>query len=101
MKKWRYKVIMALISLTSLSLLIVFFDNHYRIIKGYLFAVILIVAGYIDIRTKTIPDYIHVLIIIVGLINIDLMESILGLIIVPLPLFIMACIREKVLVVVI
>jgi leader peptidase (prepilin peptidase)/N-methyltransferase len=65
------------------------------IIKGYLFALILIVAGYIDIKTKTIPDYIHVLIIIVGLINIDLVESLIGLIIVPLPFFIMAWLKEN------
>jgi leader peptidase (prepilin peptidase)/N-methyltransferase len=65
------------------------------IIKGYLFVAILIVAGYIDIKTKTIPDYIHVLIIIVGLINIDLVESLIWLVIVPLPFFIMACLKEN------
>jgi leader peptidase (prepilin peptidase)/N-methyltransferase len=64
------------------------------IIKDFSFAIILIVAGYIDIKTKTIPDYIHVLIIIVGLINIDVFQSVIGLIIVPLPFFIMACFKE-------
>ena len=65
------------------------------IIKDFSFAIILIVAGYIDIKTKTIPDYIHVLIIIVGFINIDLLDSIIGLIIVPLPFFITACLKEN------
>jgi leader peptidase (prepilin peptidase)/N-methyltransferase len=65
------------------------------IIKDVSFAIILIVAGYIDIKTKTIPDYIHVLIIIIGFINIDLLDSIIGLIIVPLPFFITACLKEN------
>jgi len=68
---------------------------EWMIIKNFSFAIILIVAGYIDIKTKTIPDYIHVLIIIVGLINIDLVDSIIGLIIVPLPFFITACLKEN------
>jgi leader peptidase (prepilin peptidase)/N-methyltransferase len=65
------------------------------IIKGCLFAGILMIAGYIDIKTKTIPDWIHVLIILAGLIEIDLMESMIGFIIVPLPFFIMACLKEN------
>lgn len=65
------------------------------IIKGFLFAGILIVAGYSDIKTKTIPDWIHILIFLAGFININLMESMIGLIIVPLPFFIMACFKEN------
>jgi len=65
------------------------------IIKGCLFAGILMIAGYIDIKTKTIPDWIHVLIILVGLIEINLMKSMIGFIIVPLPFFIMACLKEN------
>lgn len=65
------------------------------IIKGFLFAGILMAAGYIDIKTKTIPDWIHVLIIFVGLIEINLMESMIGLTIVPLPFFIIACLKEN------
>lgn len=64
-------------------------------IKGFLFTAILMVAGYIDIKTKTIPDWIHIAIILTGLIKINLMQSILGLIIVPLPFFIMACLKEN------
>ena len=95
MKKWKCKSTIFAISLIVLSLLIVAFDDPLMVVKGYLFAMVLIVAGYIDIKTKTIPDYIHVLIIIVGLINIDLVDSIIGLIIVPLPFFITACLKEN------
>ncbi|WFD12311.1 prepilin peptidase [Tepidibacter hydrothermalis] len=65
------------------------------IIKGCLFVGILMVAGYIDIKTKTIPDWIHILIILAGFIKVNLMESMIGLIIVPLPFFIMACLKEN------
>ena len=88
MKNWEARVTLFAISLISLSLLILAFDDYLMIVKGYLFSTILIVAGYIDIKTKTIPDYIHILIILIGLINIDLVESLMGLIIVPLPFFI-------------
>ena len=80
MKNWKCKIIIVTISLIILSLLIIGFNDHLMIVKGYLFALILIVAGYIDIKTKTIPDYIHVLIILVGLINIDLVDSLVGII---------------------
>lgn len=92
MKKWKCKL---LICLVSLVMLIVAFDDPLMIVKGFLFAVVLIIAGCIDIKTKTIPDYIHVLIISTGLIKIELLQSILGLIIVPLPFFIMACLKEN------
>jgi len=95
MKNWEARVTLFAISLIILSLLILAFDDYLMIVKGYLFSTILIVAGYIDIKTKTIPDYIHVLIILIGLIDIDLVESLIGLIIVPLPFFIMACLKEN------
>lgn len=65
------------------------------IIKGCLFTGLLIIAGYVDIKTRTIPDWIHVLIILIGLIKINPLESLVGLIIVPLPFFIMACVKEN------
>src|SRR5665647_401905 len=65
------------------------------VVKGFLFAVILIIAGFIDIKTRTIPDWIHILIILVALIKIDLIESLIGLVVVPLPFFIMACLKEN------
>lgn len=89
------RTITIIISLIILSILIIAFDDLVVVIKGYLFAMILLVAGYIDIKTKTIPNYIHILIILVGLINIDIFQSLMGLIIVPLPFFIMACLKEN------
>ncbi|MBN4051071.1 prepilin peptidase [bacterium AH-315-G05] len=86
---------MILINLAYTVALTAAFDSLSLIIKGSLFATILTIAGYIDIKTKTIPDYIHVLIILVGLININLVQSLIGLVIVPLPFFIMACIKEN------
>lgn len=95
MKNWKCKAVMFALSLLVLSLLIIAFDDDLMIVKGYLFAVILIVAGYIDIKTRTVPDYVHVLITIVGLINVNLVDSFMGLIIVPLPSFIVACLKEN------
>lgn len=63
-------------------------------VKGCLFAMLLIVASYIDIKTRTIPDWIHVLIMLVALIDIDWVDSLIGFALVPLPFFIMACVKE-------
>lgn len=95
MKKWKCKLLMGLASLISLVSLVIAFDDLLMIIKGFLFAEILIVASYIDIKTRTVPDWIHVLIMLVGLIKMDIVQSILGFFIVPLPFFIMACLKEN------
>lgn len=95
---WECKIITIIISLISLSILIIAFDDFAVVIKGYLFATILLVAGYIDLKTKTIPNYIHVLIILVGLINIKwvyIFQSIIGLFVVPLPFLIVSILKEN------
>ena len=59
------------------------------------FVILLTYAALIDLRTRTIPDHIPVLIILIGLIDMELIPSILGLMIVPLPFFIMALLKEN------
>ncbi|UZQ48859.1 prepilin peptidase [Clostridium kluyveri] len=63
------------------------------IIKGFFYALILMYASYVDIRTKTIPDKIHVLVLLISLIKINLINSMLGFLIVPLPFFITALLK--------
>jgi len=94
MKKWNCKLIIVAIGMMVLSLLIIAFDDYLIHVKGYLFAGILVAAGYIDIKTRTIPDWIHVLIMLVALIKVDLVDSLIGLVLVPLPFLLMACIKE-------
>lgn len=95
MKIWNYKLIIVAIGMMVLGLLIITFDDYLIHVKGYLFAGILVVAGYIDIKTRTIPDWIHLLIMLVALIKIDLIVSLIGLVVVPLPFFIMAYLKEN------
>lgn len=63
------------------------------VIKGILYVLILAYASFCDIKTKTIPDKVHILIIIVALINLDSLNSIIGLLFVPMPFFITALIK--------
>lgn len=63
------------------------------ILKGILYALILAYASFYDIKTKTIPDKVHILIIIVALINLNSLNSIIGLLLVPIPFFITALIK--------
>lgn len=71
------------------------FDNQVIIVKGFLFSQILIFASLYDLKQRIIPDSVHIAIIIVGLFNADLPNSILGLIIVPLPYLLAAIIRSN------
>jgi leader peptidase (prepilin peptidase)/N-methyltransferase len=64
-------------------------------LKSAFFILILLHGAIIDVKTKTIPDYIPLTIIISGFIGIELSSSLLGLILVPLPYFIMAIIKEN------
>lgn len=64
------------------------------IIKGLIFALILTFAAFHDLKTKEVPDIIHILIILTALIDFNSINSILGLFIVPLPFLIVAVILE-------
>lgn len=54
-------------------------------VQTYAFCIILIAASIIDIRTRTVPDMIHILILLAGLPGIHPVRSVIGFIVVPLP----------------
>lgn len=91
-KKYPFTVI---ISLVAIIILCIAFDNQMLIIKGYIFAQILIFVAYHDARTKEIPDAVHILIILTALIGINPINSIVGLIVVPLPFLLIAILKES------
>ena len=92
---WKHRLIIFGLGLISVIVCIVTFDSVALRIKGILFSWILLLVSYYDFRTRSIPDLVHLIIMLLALIDISWMSSILGLIIVPLPFFIMACIIEK------
>lgn len=51
-------------------------------------------ASYFDIRTRIIPDWIHVLFLLIGLLDFEAISSICGLLLLPLPFLIMALVQE-------
>ncbi|QAA32740.1 prepilin peptidase [Clostridium manihotivorum] len=87
------KLISLLLIILVVASLLTAFDDINLIIKGFFYALILVYGSYVDIRTKTIPDRVHVLILLVSLIKINLISSILGFLIVPLPFFITALLK--------
>lgn len=64
------------------------------IIKNILFVAVLIYASYCDIKTRIIPDKVHVMIILLGLIQVSWLDSILGICLVPLPFLVVALLKE-------
>jgi len=69
--------------------------QYIHIVQSGVFIMLLTYAAMIDFRTRTIPDRIPVLIILIGLIEMEPISSVLGLMLVPLPYFIMALLKEN------
>lgn len=66
------------------------FGDMGLIIKGFFYILILIYTSYEDYRTKTIPDKVHLGIIILGMLQSSLVPGIAGFIFVPIPFLITA-----------
>lgn len=94
MKTWKHNIAIIILFGILMGVLLMAFDNHAKDVKGLLFFLLLSIASYIDIKTRTIPNVIHILIMMVGLIQIDPVDSLLGFFLVPLPFFIMAYLKE-------
>ena len=69
--------------------------EYIHIVQSVVFIMLLTYAAMIDLKTRTIPDHIHVLIILIGLIGLEPISAVLGLMLVPLPYFIMALLKEN------
>jgi leader peptidase (prepilin peptidase)/N-methyltransferase len=69
-------------------------DDVSFIVKGFFYALILMYASYNDKKEKIIPDKVHFMIMIVSCIKLNLMGAILGFVIVPLPFFITALLKD-------
>lgn len=91
---WKHRCIMLGLLASSIIICMCAFDSIALITKGILFAWVLLVGAYFDIKTRRIPDWIHVLIMFIALIEINQVDSLLGILIVPMPFFIMAYLKE-------
>jgi len=69
--------------------------EYIYIVQLVIFIMLLAYAAIIDLKTRTIPDHIPVLIILIGLIEMEPVSAVLGLMFVPLPFFIMALLKEN------
>ena len=69
--------------------------QYIHIVQLVSFVMLLTYAAMIDLKTRTIPDHIPVLIILIGLIDMEPVSAVLGLMFVPLPYFIMALLKEN------
>ncbi|HBH3700937.1 TPA: prepilin peptidase [Clostridioides difficile] len=66
------------------------FDENISIIKGLLYFQVLIYTSYIDYKVYLIPNKIHIIIIFISIIDINLLSSIKGLFLFPLPYYLIA-----------
>lgn len=90
---WKHKVFLIVMGVVSTLLCFYKFTTIIITLKYLLFFTFLLCASYFDLKSRIIPDWIHMALIIIGLINFDGTKSVLGLLISPLPLLIMAVIN--------
>lgn len=90
---WKHKVAILFISILSVIVCIFTFGPIAITFKYVLFLITLLVASYFDVQSRMIPDWIHIILIIIGLMNFDVTKSVIGLLISPLPFLIMALIN--------
>ncbi|PHS29900.1 MAG: prepilin peptidase [Alkaliphilus sp.] len=77
------------------GLLVIDDPGIFKHLKGFYFAALLISIAFIDIKYRKIPSSAVLMIMIAGIIDINIVQSILGLVFVPLPFFIMAYLKEN------
>lgn len=63
-----------LLSLLSSIVLITAFDYPLQIVKGFIFFQLLILAGYIDHKTREIPNVLVLLVSLCGFIDLQLLS---------------------------
>lgn len=77
-------------SLLSCTLLVTAFDDPIWILKGCIFVQTLILIGYLDSKTRRIPDLLLLPIVLCGLIRFDSSAAILGMTVIPVVMLIFA-----------
>lgn len=91
---WKHKVALLMIIMICISLGLYNYLSLVDVIKYSSFLFLVICASYFDVKNRMIPDWIHVSLVFIGLINCDVTKSIIGLVVSPLPFLFMALISE-------
>lgn len=94
MMPWKHEAILFIVVILGIGGL--YFSGMPLIvmIKSILLYLVLTMASYLDYRFRIIPDWVHLVILCIGFINMNLARSLCGLIISPLPCLIMALINK-------
>lgn len=71
------------------------YDTGLAVIKYLLLSFVMMIASYFDIKKRIIPNWINVIILTIGLINLELVKSMVGLIMVPLPFLFVALLKKE------
>lgn len=94
MMPWKHELALVMILITGMTLLLHTSFSYIVTTKSILLYSVLTVVSYLDYRFRIIPDWVHLVIIAIGFINIDVVRSFIGLVISPLPFLIMALINK-------
>lgn len=87
---WKHKGIIVILGICGAIISWYSFNSIGLAIKGAMITTVLLFASYFDYRFRLIPDWVHVLLLVIGLIDFNYSKAILGLVLSPLPFLIMA-----------
>lgn len=90
----KHKICLVVILCGGIFALSLSSHSHVVLVKSIFLYTVLTFASYLDYRFRIIPDWMHLVIIAIGFININVARSLFGLTISPLPFFIMALIKK-------
>lgn len=94
MRNWKHKAITAGFVLLNWLLVLCRSDYTRGSLSSFLLLNVLLYTAIQDLRTRTIPDWIHVVIVILGIIQMHGFNELIGAIIVPLPYFFAAWMKS-------
>ena len=91
---WKHRIIMAMVFLMGFFMIYITSSSQVVMIKSILLYTVFTFVSYIDYRFRIIPDWMHLIILAIGFININVAMSLFGLAISPLPFLIMELIHK-------
>lgn len=90
----KHKICLTVILGVGILVLSLSSHSHEVLVKSILLYTVLTFASYLDYRFRIIPDWMHIVFIAIGFINIDVAKALFGLVISPLPFLIMVLINQ-------
>ena len=90
----KHKAILCFLLIAGITIVTASETSCMMAVKSILLYTVLLIASYTDYRFRVIPDWIHIIIILIGFIHFNPLKAGIGLILPPIPFLIMALVKK-------